>query len=262
VLIPASADDPVFHARVEAFLQGLQQSGWSIGRNLSIDTRWATADAVEIRRHAAELAAIAPDVSGASTVRPAMQATRTVPIVFPAVSDPVGAGFVESLARPGGNATGFMTYEYSIGGKWLQLLKEIAPRMTLWLGQRGRSGKSRKRGRTNELPPPVTPLEAKRMWDEQRRPSSRSVAKALTRAGRLVHFTTVARWKKREWQAEPRLEHPLAAVMRKVDVFVPLLTGDPTTKAVDIVGDTIRAHRQSMTEDQGPDQVIRESCIN
>jgi hypothetical protein len=112
-----------------------------------------------------------------------------------------------------------------------------------------------------ELPPPVTPLEAKRVWDEQRRPSSRSVARALTQAGRPVHFTTVARWKKREWQVEPRLEHPLAAVMRKVDLAVPMLTGDPTTKAVDIVGDTVRAHRQSMTEDQGTDQVIRESCI-
>ena len=98
------------------------------------------------------------------------------------------------------------------------------------------------------------------MWDEQRRPSSRSVAKALTQAGRPVHFTTVARWKKREWQVVPRLERPLAAAMRKVDLFVPLLTGDPTTKAVDIVGHIVgarAANRRSMT----PDQVIRESCI-
>jgi putative tryptophan/tyrosine transport system substrate-binding protein len=133
VLLPASPDDADFQARVGAFLQGLQQSGWSIGRNLRVDTRWAAGDADEIRRHAAELAATAPDVilaHGASTVRPLMQATRTVSIVFSAVSDPVGGGFVDSLSRPGGNATGFMTYEYSIGGKWLQLLKDIAPRLT------------------------------------------------------------------------------------------------------------------------------------
>ena len=133
VLLPTTSDDADFQARVGAFLQGLQQAGWSIGRNLRVDTRWATADAVEIRRHAAELAAIAPDVvlaHGANTVRQLMQATRTVPIVFPAVSDPVGAGFVDSLSRPSGNATGFMTYEYSIGGKWLQLLKEFAPHVT------------------------------------------------------------------------------------------------------------------------------------
>jgi hypothetical protein len=114
------------------------------------------------------------------------------------------------------------------------------------------------------LPLPVTPREAKRVWDEQRRPSSRSVAKALTQAGRPVHFTTVARWKKREWQVEARLQHPFAAAMRKIDLFVPLLTGDPTATAVDIIGDIVRttaANGQSMTEDQGPDQVIRESCI-
>jgi ABC-type uncharacterized transport system substrate-binding protein len=133
VLLPATAGDADFQARLGAFLQRLQQSGWSIGRNMRIDTRWATADAGDIRRHAVELAAVGPDVilaHGASTVGPLLQATRTVPIVFPAVSDPVGAGFVDSLSRPGGSATGFMTYEYSIGGKWLQLLKEIAPRMT------------------------------------------------------------------------------------------------------------------------------------
>jgi hypothetical protein len=113
-----------------------------------------------------------------------------------------------------------------------------------------------------ELPSPVTPLEAKRVWDEQRRPSSRSVAKALTRAGRPIHFTTVARWKKREWQVEPRLEHPLAAVMRKVDLFVPLLTGDPTSKTADIVAYLVgvrAANRQSMTEDQDLHPVIRQS---
>ena len=115
-----------------------------------------------------------------------------------------------------------------------------------------------------ELPPPVTPPEAKHLWDEQRRPSARSVAKALARAGRPVHFTTVARWKKREWQVEARLEHPFATAMRKVDLAVPLLTGDATTKAVDIVGDIVgarAANRESMTEDQALHPVIRESLI-
>ena len=113
------------------------------------------------------------------------------------------------------------------------------------------------------MPRPVTPLEAKHVWDEQRRPSARSVAKALTQAGRPVHFTTVARWKKREWQVEPRLEHPFAAAMRKVDLFVPMLTRDPTIKVVDIahIVGVRAANRESMTEDQGPDQVIRESYI-
>ena len=101
-----------FQDRVGAFLQGLALLGWTIGRNVRIDTRWATANAAEIRRHAAELAALAPDVilaHGAATVGALLQATRTVPIVFPVVGDPVGAGFVDSLARPGGNATGFMS---------------------------------------------------------------------------------------------------------------------------------------------------------
>jgi putative ABC transport system substrate-binding protein len=106
--------------------------GWSEGRNLRIDTRWATAD--DIGRHSAELAALAPDVlvaaTGTATVAPLLQATRTVPIVFVTVVDPVGAGFVATLARPGGNATGFTIYEYSMSGKWLELLKEIAPRVT------------------------------------------------------------------------------------------------------------------------------------
>ena len=133
VLLPATADDAEMQARVGAFLQGLAQLGWTIGRNVRIDTRWATANAAEIRRHAAELAALAPDVilaHGATTVGPLLQATRTVPIVFPVVVDPVGAGFVDSLARPGGNATGFMNFEYSLSGKWLELLKEIAPGVT------------------------------------------------------------------------------------------------------------------------------------
>ena len=133
ILLPATADDAGMQARIAAFHQGLEQSGWTIGRNVRIDTRWATTDAGEIRRHAAELAALAPDVilaHAATTVGPLLQATRTVPVVFPAVVDPVGAGFVDSLARPGGNATGFMNYEYSLAGKWLELLKQIAPGLT------------------------------------------------------------------------------------------------------------------------------------
>jgi putative ABC transport system substrate-binding protein len=134
VLIAAAADDPEFQARVAAFLQGLQQLGWTDGRNVRVDTRWATTNPDDIRRHAAELAALAPDVilaaSGTATVGPLLQATRTVPIVFAVVIDPVGAGFVASLARPGGNATGFTIFEYGMSGKWLELLKEIAPHVT------------------------------------------------------------------------------------------------------------------------------------
>ncbi|MGB7829325.1 MAG: ABC transporter substrate-binding protein [Pseudolabrys sp.] len=133
ILLPGSADNPVFQARLVAFYQELALLGWSIGRNVRIDTHWATADAAELRKHAEELAALAPDVilaTGDSTVPPLLQATRTVPIVFPLAGDPVGAGFVDSLARPGGNATGFMLYEYGMGGKWLELLKEIAPNVT------------------------------------------------------------------------------------------------------------------------------------
>jgi putative ABC transport system substrate-binding protein len=133
VLLPATAGDAGMQARIAAFHQGLALLGWSIGRNVRIDTRWTTTDAAEIRRHAAELAALAPDVilaHAATTVGPLLQATRTVPVVFPAVVDPVGAGFVDSLARPGGNATGFMNYEYSLSGKWLELLKQIAPGLT------------------------------------------------------------------------------------------------------------------------------------
>jgi len=115
-------------------LQGLTQLGWTDGRNLRIDTRWATTDADELRRHATELAALAPDVlvaaSGTATAAPLLQATRTVPIVFVVVVDPIGAGFVASLARPGGNATGFTMFEYGLSGKWLELLKQIAPGVT------------------------------------------------------------------------------------------------------------------------------------
>ena len=133
ILLPATADDASYQPRVGAFLQGLQQSGWTIGRNVRIVTRWAGANAADIRRHAAELVALAPDVilaHGASSVAPLLQVTRTVPVVFPIAGDPVAAGFVDSLGRPGGNATGFMTFEYSMGGKWLELLKQIEPRVT------------------------------------------------------------------------------------------------------------------------------------
>jgi putative ABC transport system substrate-binding protein len=134
VLLAATADDPDYQARFAAFQQGLQQLGWSDGRNVHIDTRWATTKPDDIRRHAAELAALAPDVilagTGTATVAPLLQATRTVPIVFAVVIDPVGAGFVDSLARPGGNATGFTVFEYGMTGKWLELLKQIAPRVT------------------------------------------------------------------------------------------------------------------------------------
>jgi putative ABC transport system substrate-binding protein len=133
VLMASAADDSESQARIAAFLQGLQQLGWADGRNLRIDTRWATTDTDDLRRHAAELAALGPDVlvaaTGTVTVAPLLQATRTVPIVFIQVIDPVGAGFVISLARPGGNATGFTIYEYGMSGKWLELLKEIAPRV-------------------------------------------------------------------------------------------------------------------------------------
>src|SRR5262245_29402307 len=133
VLLPASADDARFQTFVGAFLQELQSLGWSIGRNVRIDTRWGTANAAAIHRYTAELVALTPDVilaHGSSTVGPLLQATRTVPIVFPVVQDPVGAGFVDSLARPGSNATGFMSFEYGMSGKWLELLKQIAPGIT------------------------------------------------------------------------------------------------------------------------------------
>jgi putative tryptophan/tyrosine transport system substrate-binding protein len=133
VLMPVAADDAEFQARFGAFLQALALLGWTIGRNVQIDVRWATPSAAEIRRHAAELAALAPDVilaPGSSSVGALLQATRTVPIVFAAAVDPVGAGLVDTLARPGGNATGFMLFEYSIAGKWLELLKQIVPSVT------------------------------------------------------------------------------------------------------------------------------------
>ena len=131
VLMGSAADDPELQTRIAAFAQGLAQLGWADGRNVRIDTRWATTNADDIRRDAAELVALAPDVilaaTGTLTVAPLLQATRTVPIVFAVVIDPVGGGFVDSLARPGGNATGFTLFEYGMSGKWLELLKEIAP---------------------------------------------------------------------------------------------------------------------------------------
>jgi putative ABC transport system substrate-binding protein len=133
VLLPLASDDMEAQTRVEAFLQGLQRLGWTDGQNVRIDTRWATTNADSIRRHAAELVALAPDIilaNGSAVVGALQQATRTVPIVFVVVAEPVGAGFVDSLARPGGNVTGFTNFEYAMGGKWLELLKEIAPRVT------------------------------------------------------------------------------------------------------------------------------------
>jgi putative ABC transport system substrate-binding protein len=130
ILLPAAVDDLDYQGWVGAFLQALALLGWTIGRNVRVDTRWATPNPVLLRKHAVELAASAPDVilaHGVSGTTAMIQATRTIPIVFPVVGDPVGAGMVDSLARPGGNITGFMTFEYSIGGKWLALLKQIMP---------------------------------------------------------------------------------------------------------------------------------------
>jgi putative tryptophan/tyrosine transport system substrate-binding protein len=133
VLIAAVGDEAVVQERNAAFLQALQQLGWIVGRNLQIDFRWAGSDPERIRKYAAELLALAPDVilaPGTATVGPLLKMTSTVPIVFPIVVDPVGAGFVTSLARPGGNATGFTQYEYGVSGKWPELLKQIAPAVT------------------------------------------------------------------------------------------------------------------------------------
>jgi putative tryptophan/tyrosine transport system substrate-binding protein len=133
VLHSGAADDPHLQARNTAFLQALQQFDWTEGRNIRLDIRWGAADADRIRKYVTELVALAPDVilaTGSSTVGPLLQATRSIPIVFTLVPDPVGAGFVDNLARPGGNATGFMLFEYGIGGKFLELLKQIAPGVT------------------------------------------------------------------------------------------------------------------------------------
>jgi putative ABC transport system substrate-binding protein len=133
VLLPAASNDAEFQAFLGAFLQALALLGWTIGHNVQIDIRWGTNNTSEIRKHAAELAALTPDVilaHGAGVVAVLLQQTRTIPIVFPIVSDPVAFGIVDNLARPGGNVTGFMTVEFSMGAKWLELLKEIAPSVT------------------------------------------------------------------------------------------------------------------------------------
>src|SRR5262245_41442733 len=133
VLMSLAADDPEGQARHTAFVQGLKELGWSEGRNVRIDNRWGGGDAERIRRYAAELVALAPGVilaSGGSVVGPLRQMTRSVPIVFTQTPDPVGAGFVEDMAQPGGNTTGFTVFEYGTTGKWLELLKQIAPGVT------------------------------------------------------------------------------------------------------------------------------------
>src|SRR5262249_6841576 len=132
VLIPPTANAEQ-QQNLAVFQRTLQQLGWTEGRNLQTDVRWGGGDAREIRRHASELAARAPDVIAATgnvAMPPLLEATRTIPIVFNNVADPVGAGFVKSMARPGGNATGFIQFEYSLSAKWLEMLKEIAPSLT------------------------------------------------------------------------------------------------------------------------------------
>jgi putative ABC transport system substrate-binding protein len=133
LLLPAATDEPNFQPLVGAFQQALALLGWTIGRNVRIDTHWGTLNAAEIRKHATELVALAPDIilaDGAAVLGSLLEVTRNVPIVFANVADPIGGGFVDSLARPGGNATGFMTFEFSTSGKWLELLKQIAPSVT------------------------------------------------------------------------------------------------------------------------------------
>jgi ABC-type uncharacterized transport system substrate-binding protein len=133
VLLPATADDSEYPMLVKTFVEGLQQLGWTEGRNVRIDIRWAGGGPDTNRRNAEELVAMAPDVivaSGNASAGPLLQTTRTIPVVFTMVPDPVGAGLVDGLARPNGNATGFTSFAYDIGGKWLGLLKEIAPRVT------------------------------------------------------------------------------------------------------------------------------------
>jgi putative ABC transport system substrate-binding protein len=129
-LMPYPADDPQSQARYAAFMQGLQQLGWTVGKNVQIDYRWSAGNEDDTRKYAAELVALAPDViftAGSAGLAPLRRATRTVPIVFALVPDPVGSGFVDSLARPGGNVTGFPAFDYALGAKWLELLKQIAP---------------------------------------------------------------------------------------------------------------------------------------
>jgi putative ABC transport system substrate-binding protein len=132
-LMSTAAEDPEGQARMTAFQQKLQQLGWIDGGNIRIDARWSASDAERMRKGAEELVALSPDVilaSGGTVLGPLLRTTRAVPVVFTQTPDPVGAGFVESLARPGGNATGFTQFEYGISSKWLELLKEVAPRVT------------------------------------------------------------------------------------------------------------------------------------
>ena len=153
VLIPGTADDAEYQDRMAAFLQELQQLGWSDGRNVRIDTRWAAGDANLFHKYATELVALAPDVilaPGSTSLGPLLETTRTVPIVFATILDPVGAGFVESLARPGGNATGFISFEYGLSGKWLELhLTRVAvlrdPAVAAGIGQLPQSSPWRRR---------------------------------------------------------------------------------------------------------------------
>ena len=133
VLMNRAADNPEWQAHLGAFQQALQQLGWSEGRNVRIDVRWGGTDADRQRRYAQELVTLAPDIflaSGTASVTALQQVTRALPIVFVGVADPVGAGFIDNLARPAGNVTGFMNYEYGFSGKWLELLKQIAPGLT------------------------------------------------------------------------------------------------------------------------------------
>jgi putative ABC transport system substrate-binding protein len=132
VLMNLAADDPEGQARLAAFLQGLQEAGWSDGRNARIDIRWGAGEAEQMRKQVAEMVALAPDVILASSpqvVGPAREATRTIPIVFVAVVDPVASGFVNSLSHPGGNVTGFASLDYGMSAKWLELLKDVAPQV-------------------------------------------------------------------------------------------------------------------------------------
>ena len=130
VIMPLAADDPEAKARIVAFQQRLRELGWEDGRNARVEILWSAGNATDTRKNVTEFVALAPDVilaTGSNTVAPLLQATRTVPVVFVTVPDPVGAGFIDSLARPGGNATGFTAFEYGLSGKWLELLKQIAP---------------------------------------------------------------------------------------------------------------------------------------
>jgi putative tryptophan/tyrosine transport system substrate-binding protein len=162
-LMPFTATDAQAQARNAAFLQGLQQLGWTVGRNIQIDYRWSGGNVEDTRKYASELVALSPEVifvPGTAAVAPLLQLTRSIPVVFTIVADPVGSGFVNSLSRPSGNATGFMTYEYGIGAKWLELLKHLVtglkrvavirdPYIVAGIGQWGPSNRWRRRSEWN-----------------------------------------------------------------------------------------------------------------